>query len=201
MKVFSPQLSCLLLAMGALSLANGQQPATTQQKTYDVEAKWPGTKFTISLIKRMDVQRVMMAVQISTDTAAPNSTFLGFWPNGQPKPEPVAPKAPFKPGVPQGPPAIAEHPNPFSLMKAYVVDEANQSQFNAVPQTISTSQPFYGPTEIITTLHPGSWVQMSVQFKLPVPAPNPDGTVPVQKVDVSLPQAMAPVKGVIVPAL
>jgi hypothetical protein len=181
----------------------------SSDKTYETATKWPGTTFKIILIKRLNVGNVLMAIRISADATAPNDTLLGFL--HAPVPKPVAAPVPIKsvgprtgsttsnePIIPR-PHSVPKPPDPFSLLTAFVIDEADQAQFNAVPQALSSGQPFYGPSEIVTGLRPRQWLQMSVQFPLPEPPPRPDGTVPDQKVDVTLPQALAPIKGVVVP--
>jgi len=64
------------------------------------------------------------------------------------------------------------------------------------------SKPFYGPNELLTTIRPGEWLQMSVLFPSPpIPAAGSDGKVPIQKVSVFLPHANDPIRNVILPPL
>jgi hypothetical protein len=181
MKFFRFGVVCLLLA--TFSLEAAPAPSTDGAlDSYVCDATWPGVKFKIVAVKRLDSQNILIALHVIAGADAPVSTMIGFWSdNGSP-----------------GPITEKHHPLPYSLLKANVVDLATKQSYGAVAQPLASHG--YGVSEITTGMHSGEWFQMSVKFPLPVPTPNPDGTIPIQKVDVTLPQAKGPIKNVIVPA-
>jgi hypothetical protein len=60
-----------------------------------------------------------------------------------------------------------------------------------------------GPNAMMTTLRPGNWLQMAVQFPAPPPPPTEasEGKPPVQKVSLQFPNAKLPVKDLTLPPI
>lgn len=147
-------------------------------------ASWPGIEFEITKIERVDQNRLLVVIRVQADEKAANPTLLGF------------PQTASSPGAVAG----ADIPDPLSLRGAVLVDDANQKKYSALAEL--PSKPFYGPNELLTTIRPGEWLQMSVLFPSPpIPAAGSDGKVPMQKVSVFLPHAKDPIRNVILPPL
>jgi hypothetical protein len=168
----------LACAFGSLRAQTAPPPPSTSKDS--VTSIWSGVRLRVAKVNRLDAQAVILAIHVIAGDGAARPTFIGF----QDKTKPL----PGKPPLP---------PKPYSLSAACIVDKATQKQYGAVAPP--NGQPTYGPQAIIRTMVPGNWFQLSVQFNLPPPTPNPDGTVPVQKVDLTLPQATGPIKDMVVP--
>jgi hypothetical protein len=195
MNLFNLRRAGILYIASIFSALPAQDISSSLTSGHEAASNWPGIKLQVFKADRLDADTVMIAIIVIAEKGAKSPTLIGFKDDSSAPGNMVSPnnsaKKPSKPSAPSY--------RPYSLSGSFVVDESNQKRFDAVPAP--AGQPTYGPFAIRTTMSPPSWFQMSIQFKLPVPPPNPDGTIPVQKVDVLLPEAKGPIKGVIVPPL
>lgn len=176
------KLQPLLLLVSAsfflFPLVHGQETVSLGKTS----ANWPGIEWEITRIERVEQDRLLMVVRVHAGEKAANLTLLGF-PQTTPSP---------------GTAADTDIPDPLSLRSAVLVDDATQRKYPAFGEL--PRKPFYGPNEMLTTIRPGEWIQMSVLFPSPpTSVAGPDGKVPVQKVSVFLPHAKAPITNLILP--
>jgi len=154
------------------------------------ESNWPGVVFQIMRIQRVDGTHLLATVWLSAGASAQNPTFIGIAPEvdvkmykNLPQREMDAPKF---------------HPTPVSLTDAVLIDQTTKEQYKALP-TLPT-EPFLGPNLVMTTLRPGSWIQMAVQFPAPPPLPaGPDGKVPAQRATIQFSQTKRPITDIVLP--
>lgn len=146
-------------------------------------SRWPGIELEIARIGRIPPAHLLLAIRVRAGAGAPPLTLLGF-------PRPVVPGAPVMAGD--------EVPDPYSLRNAVLTDPATGRKYPALADL--PASPFWGPNQLISSIRPGEWVQMAVQFPAPPPpAPGPDGKVPQQRVEILLPHAKEPIRNVPLP--
>ncbi|CAN5383774.1 hypothetical protein BH09VER1_BH09VER1_07230 [soil metagenome] len=182
MKSLISILACVVCGVGFIQ---AQQPVPGEAET-----AWPGVKFSIPEILRIDESHVLAVVLVKADASLANPVLIGRAPKaGMDIPANANPK-----DVMTG----KYEPKTFSLAKATMIDAATEKHFAALPSL--PFQPFKGPNAMLTTLGPGASLQMAVYFKAPAPfLPGPDGKRAEQKVSVLLPQATKPIEGLILP--
>jgi hypothetical protein len=158
-----------------------------------VDSDWPGVKFQITQVLRVDPAHVLMVVHIIADSSAPASTFLGYLPAAGM----VLPKDPSFNDINSG----KYLPKPFLLKDSFIFNEKTKEKFPAEPRV--PNQPYFGDNEICTPLLKGGWIQLAVMFKAPPESvPTADEAAPSQpKVDVYLPKAKLPIRNVELPKL
>jgi hypothetical protein len=156
----------------------------------EAASDWPGVVYQVTQIQRVNGTHLLVTVRLSVGASAENPTFVG-----------VPPATGWKNRADLTPEELGTgryDPTPLSLAEAVLMDQTTKATYKALPSLPAT--PFVGPNAVMTTLRPGNWLQMAVQFPSPPPpSPAPDGKVPVQRATILLPQANSPIKDILLP--
>lgn len=163
--------------------------AETGKLLGEVDSEWPGVKFQVTQIQRIDPGHLLVTVRIVVGPDAANPTFIGIESPAGPIP---------KNATPQEAASGKYDPTPFSLKTAILYDEGTHQNYTALSEL--PTKPFLGPNALLTTLRPGNWVQLAVQFPAP-PPPTTDAqkTTPEQKATLLFPKAKGPIKHLTLP--
>jgi hypothetical protein len=173
----------LALLISAMAAAPLHAQIGTGKTLGESPAVIPGVKLQVVDLVRLDATHLLVAVRINAGPGAPPHTLIADLP----------PKPANGVGTGNGSP-----PRPYTFATAKLIDESTKTQFNAY-ETVP-AQPSFGPNSLYTTLEPGNWIQLGVEFSVPPPSPpNPDGTIPIQKVTFVLPKAKRPIKHIAIP--
>ena len=144
----------------------------------------PGISLQVMQVVRVPPNLLLLVVRVNAGAAAQKPTPLG---NGIPRDASVVDISSGK-----------YKEEPFSLLGAVLIEQASGSKYPALQS--QPSSPYYGPSEIVSQLNPGGWLQMAVAFPAPPPPPpDSNGKVPVQKVYVVFPMAKLPAKDLVIP--
>lgn len=155
----------------------------------EVDSEWPGVKFQVTQIQRIDAGHLLVTVRLVVGPDAANPTFIGIE-----SPAGAIPKN----ATPQEAASGKYDPTPFSLKTAILYDEGTHQSYTALPEL--PSKPFLGPNALLTTLRPGNWVQLAVQFSAPPPPPTDDQKpTPELKATILFPKAKGPIKHLALP--
>ena len=185
------KLISLLAVMTSLTLA-GVLSARAQKadKGYlaEVETKWPGVRFAIQLLERIQDNRLLVVVRvIATSKAERSGTFLGT--------KPEIPAGTSKEEIASG----RYGPKPFSLASTVMTDDQTQRTYPVLPSVAPVGKK-YLPSELGIGLLPGQSETLTIQFAAPsAPPPIDEGKPARQTVSFLLPGAKEPVDGVPVP--
>jgi len=181
-----------LLALFAFLGASALAAQGDQQPLGEADSEWPGVKFQVMEIRRVDPGHLLVTVRLAATKEAANPTFIGIEPPsgaraaGNRSPEDAA--------------AGKDEPAPFSLREAILFDEATKQKYPALPGL--PPQPFLGPNTLLATLRPGGWIQLAVQFPAPPALPRETpGAKEAQRAALLLPKAKAAIKHLPLPAL
>jgi hypothetical protein len=162
-----------------------QQPSNDRT---DVATTWPEVHYRIAQVLRLEGDHVVVVVNLYATAKAPLGTFIGI-------PVPIPPNA--SPEEIQG---GMFRPNPFSIQPAVLTDELSKQTFSTLPVAPLGPGTHYLPPTFLGTLHPQQSDIMTIQFSVPPPPPPEGGGLPPeQKVSILLPNAMGPVKDLIIP--
>lgn len=186
----------ILIALSDSGLSQSEHPGVIErpkppERTLgEADSEWPDVKFQVTQIQRINSGHLLVTIRLVVGPDAANPTFIGIEPSGGLKAPKDAPTEELASGK--------YDPTPFSLQKATLSDEATQQKYTALPGL--PAQPFLGPNALMTTLRPGSWIQLAVQF--PAPPPPPADAVRAkgeQKATLWLPKAKTPIKHLAIP--
>ena len=175
-----------MFALAAVPL-NAQTHAAYPPGTTD--AAWPGVKLEIVNLVRIDATHLAAAIRLRALPGAPTAA-IGELPAGGGRIPANATQADIDSGK--------FAPKSYSLAVAKLIDESSKAEFDALRD--APSQPYFGPNSLFTTLPGNEWILMGVEFPVPPPPkPNPDGTIPEQKVTFLLPKAKRAIEHVAIP--
>lgn len=165
---------------------NAQTPAASP--TPDAESKWPGVRFQIAKMERLDATHLLVGVRINVSASAPQITLVGYPPPGG-----------FKSNPTQREMMSGKYePKPYSLTISKLLDETTNVESTAADNL--PAKPYFGLNTILDGLPPKSWMQMGVLFPVPPPQPpGPDGKIPPQLVTFLLPEAKTAIQHVSIP--
>jgi hypothetical protein len=158
----------------------------------ETASNWPGVVYQVTQIQRVKETHLLVTVRLNVGASAENPTFIG-----------VPPVAGW-----QNPAELSQkeldsgkyEPTPLSLADTVLVDKTTKTTYRALPTL--PADPFVGPNAMMTSLRPGNWLQMAVQFPAPPPPPtDASGKTPVQKVSLQFPNAKLPVKDLTLPPI
>lgn len=153
------------------------------------ESEWPEVTFHLVDFQRLDNSHALAIIQIRTSPQRENVLMLGEDPlGGKVIPDTATPEE-----IESG----KYDPRPFSLRAGTLMDELTGQSYKTVSEAAGR---YHGPDVVLTSLHPGSGIQMAVYFEAPGPLPlNADGHRPEQKVTLQLPKAKIPFKNLVLP--
>jgi len=188
LRILGRALVCLLAVQASLLLFSpspfSAQAAPTGATTNEVAANWPGIRFQIFRLLKLTDERLLVQVKVyATPEANAGGTLIGI-------PVPIPKNA--------TPVMIASgmyRPNPFSLRPAVMTDEQTKETFHTLPPL--TTGPQYVSADVVTTLHRGEGIMLTVQF--PMPPPPPGQETGRQTVSILLPGAKESVNGLSLP--
>lgn len=183
--------SCISL-ISAFFLCAAPLVAQDAQVLGETASNWPGVAYQVTQIQRVNGgTHLLVTVRLNVGVSAENPTFIG-----------TPPVAGWK-----NPSDLSQEeldsgkydPTPLSLADAVMTEQTTKTTYKALPTLPAT--PFVGPNAMMTTLRPGNWLQMAVQFPSPPPPPTeaPGEKPPAQKVSVQFPNAKLPVNDLILP--
>ncbi|XHR29477.1 MAG: hypothetical protein ACFUZC_02735 [Chthoniobacteraceae bacterium] len=154
----------------------------------EVDSEWPGVKFQVTQIQWIDSEHLLVTVRLVVGPGAANPTLIGIESSTG-----AIPKSAPSQEVASG----KYDSTPFSLKTAILYDEGTHQNYPALPGL--PAKPFLGPNALLTTLRPGNWIQLAVQFPAPPPPPDDQKTISEQKVTLVFPKAKGPIRHLILP--
>jgi len=156
----------------------------------EVDSEWPGVKFQVTQIQRIDSEHLLVTVRLVAGPGAANPTLIGIESSNGAIPQNAPPQE-----VASG----KYDSTPFSLKTAILYDEGTHQKYTALPGL--PAKPFFGPNALLTTLRPGNWIQLAVQFPTPPPPPPSDDqkTISEQRVTIVFPKSKGPIRHLILP--
>ena len=185
------KLISLLAVMTSLTLAgvlSARAQKTDNAYLAEVDTKWPGVRFAIQRLERIQDNRLLVVVRVLASSKAERSgTFLGT------KPE-------IPPGTSKEEIASGRYNRaPFTLASSVMTDDQTQQKYSVLPPVAPPGKKYF-PGELANGLLPGQAQTLTIQFAAP-PAPPPvDKEKPTkQTVSFVLPGAKEPMGSVPVP--
>lgn len=155
----------------------------------EVETVWPGVKFEVMNVMRLDTGHVLLTVRVRADLA--NKSVTRLVDREEQTPPPNASAEDLESGKYEA--------TAFTLVGTTLTDEATGRTFPSMPDLPAT--PYVGPNMALMALEPGSGAQMAVYLQAPPPLPPAaDGSPTPQKVSILFPKAAKPMTGLLLPA-
>jgi hypothetical protein len=159
----------------------------------ETASDWRGVVYQVTQIQRVKGPHLLVTVRLNVGASAENPTFIGRPPVAGWKDRAKLSQKELDSGK--------YDPTPLSLADAVLVDQATKTTYKALPTL--PAAPFVGPNAMMTSLRPGNWLQMAVQFPAPPPPPT-EGSgekPPAQIVSLQFPNAKLPVKDLTLPPI
>lgn len=174
----------LLLVFGPEVIAQ-QTPASPPN---DIDTTWLGVHYQVMQLQKIAGDRLLVMLRLYGTPKVPSSgTFIGV-------------QVPVPPGT--TPAMIATgifRPRAFSIASATMTDDQTHQTYATLAP--SPSGPRYLPDKVMITLHANESQIMTLQFPLPPPLPPGTSTDNLpHTVSLNLPNATAPIKGLILPS-
>ncbi len=164
-----------------------EQPG--KKSRFDVETTWPGIYFKLVKIERILDDRLLVVIRIVATPQAPaTGTFIGVTP---PIPAGTTPEE-LRSGRYES--------RPFSLASSIMIDDLTSQKFPTLAPIFPAGKE-YAPAEIYASLVPGRAEIVTLQFKVPPAALNPQGRPEKHTVTLLLTNAKAPLTGIPIPSL
>ena len=178
------------LAGLGLTLSFGfAQESPAEKLLGEVDTTLPGIQLVVTDILRVDASHAVVTVRVRGNEKQTGDSRV--------EEPPLVPNPPAN-ASPQELDDAKYHTQPFSLLSSVLVDEATGTKYKAMP--LPMGMPYRGPSQLRSSLEPGSWIQMSVCFAAPPPLPpGQDGKIPDQKITLLLSRAAKPLTGLLLP--